>query len=496
MLLVQIITIGLMFGLTFVIYKALGPPKRGLLYTREDKIKWDAFIKSHSLGGVLTIFNVVGTLTSLAGCYVFLMGSSKLFGYFIAMCSFTLIPGAYITNKFSKRIMASERLQALLASPNQTGGVIAALFWANNPAAQQTARLVKWVSILNLAAVLWMEFSVFAAIGKHLLGVPSDVVAPVLLFGCCFSVALFTLKYGLRGFVFADLFHVPLIALAAVAILGGAIVLSYQNWGIIPPVHDIISPKLPIFACALFALHNLCLNGLQLLTTEGHWLRLWIFRDQETRKLTRSTVLTGVVWGLLSAVGLLAYYLASQDIGVSTVAGLLSRLNELSVVFLAVFWIGGVAALFSTSDAQLYALMVVWNFNPRDGVLHDRAMMNIRPLFLATAISGAATAVYVILLHVLHLEIEKLVFLVFSLPLILFPAFVRAYRGLPQHPWYIILALVLYLGAAIAGLRQPRLGFEWTLAATLMPIAIAGIAAIGVKPDKSNESKSLEKKSR
>jgi hypothetical protein len=487
MLIIQILTIALMFGMTFVIYKALGPPKRGLLYTREDKVKWDAFIKNHSLGGVLTTFNVVGTLTSLAGAYVFLMGSSKLFGFFILMCSITLFfPGAWITNLFSDRIMASPRLKALLASENQTGGVIAALFWADDAAAQRTARLVKWFSILNLGAVLWIEFTVFAAIGEHLLGLNSVLVAPILLFGCCFAIALFTLKYGLRGFVFADLFHVPLIMLAALAILGGCIVLSYQNWEAMPPVTDIIWPELTIPACILFAAHIVCLNGVQLLTTEGHWLRYWIFREQEPKRLKVSTFFTGVVWAVLSAVGLLAFYLSGETIGVPAVAGLLGRLNELSIVFIAVFWIGGIAALFSTTDASLYALLVVWNFRPKVGTLHDQAMKNIRPLLTATAIALATTGAYVVLVQILQLPIEKVVFLVFPLSLNLFPAFVRAYRGLPQNPWYIIVALILYMGCAVAGLRQPESGFEWTLAAGLMPIVVGLIAAIGKRRPKND----------
>jgi hypothetical protein len=415
LIVVQILAIVLMFGMTFVIYRALGPPRRGLLYTREDRVKWSAFIKTHSLGGVLTTFNVVGTLTSLAGCYVFLMGSSKLFGFFIIMCSVTLIPGAYVTNLFSNRIMASPRLQDLLASPNQTGGVIAALFWAKDAASQQTTRLVRWVSILNLGAILWMEFTVFAAIGEHLLGLKSVFVAPILLFGCCLTIALFTLIYGLRGFVFADLFHVPLLALAAVAVLGGCIVLSYQRWGSMPPVKAILTPQLPILACVLFAFHNICLNGLQLLTTEGHWMRLWIFRGQETKRLRLSTILTGIVWGVLSVIGLLAFYLSGEVIGVPAIAGLLSQLNALSLTFIAVFWIGGIAALFSTTDSILYSLLLVWNFQLKEGVLHDRAMANIRPWLMGTAMALVATAAYVVLVQFLKLPIEQLVFLIFAL---------------------------------------------------------------------------------
>jgi hypothetical protein len=410
------------------------------------------------------------------------MGNAKLFGYFILLCSVTLVSGAWITNAFSKRIMSSPRLQALLESPNQTGGVIAALFWGDDIASKQTANIVKWASILYLCAILWLEFTVFAAIGKTLLGLDSVYVAPILLFLCCFAVALFTFTYGLRGFVFADLFHVPLVLLSALAILGGSVVLFYENWSSLPPLKEIISPKLTLWSCLLFGSANLTLNGLQILTTEAHWLRYWIFRDRERQKLTTSTIYTGILWALLSAVGLLAYYLSGKNVGFAAVSGLLARLKDLSVFFYALFWIGGIAALFSTADSTLYAFLVAWNFSPKDGVLHDRKMANIRPFFNAALIAFAVTLTYVVLVSFLGLSIDKLVYVIYYLPLNLFPAFVRAYRGLPQSPWYVILSFVVFLAAEIAGLLQAELNLEWTLAATLVPIGAGVIAAIGRPP--------------
>ena len=491
MLIIQIVTIVLMFGMTFVIYQFLGRARRGLLYTRDGKAKWDAFIDTHSLGGVLTTLNVVGMLTSLAGAYVFFIGSSKLFGFFILLCSITFVyPGSFIAILFSKRIMASPRLKALLESPNQTGGVIAALFWAEDAASQRTAWLVKWFSVFNLVALLWIEFTVFAAVGEKLLELESVFVAPILLCACCFSIALFTLIYGVRGFVFADLFHVPLVMAAALAILGGCIWLTYQNWGSEVPssIQTIIWPQLTIPACLLFSAHILCLNGIQLLTTEGHWLRLWIFREKENEKLRMSTFYTAIVWAVLSVIGLLTFYLSGEHIGVPAVVRLLARLNDLSIIFIAVFWIGGIAALFSTTDGGLYALLVVLCFRPKEGKLHDRDMAKIRPFRTSAWIAVGTTGAYIVLVQLLQLPIEKLLFLVFPLSLNLFPAFVRAFRGLPQSPWYIIVALILYVSCAVAGLRQPEKSFEWTLAAGLMPIIVGGIAGIGKRSRETTDS--------
>lgn len=482
MQLIQILTIVLMLGMTYVIYKALGPARKTLLYTREEKENWDSFIKENVAGGWLTITNVVGTLTSLAGAYVFFIGSSKLFGLWIFICSVSILTGAYVTKVFTERIMSAPRLKALLALPGQTGGVIASVFWAEDVSSQRTAGLVKWVSVLNLVTLLWLEFSVFAGIGQRLLHLQSVIWPLVLLFGCCFTITHFTLRYGMRGFVFADLFQSPMILLAALSILGGCFVLVYQNWASLPPITAMMAPMLSTRACVLFALHNLCLNGLLMLVTESHWLRLWIFREREGEKLTLSTVWTGIVWATLGAIGFVAYYASGNAIGVDAVAGLLGRLSQLSIVFISVFWIGGIAALFSTTDATLYSLLVVLAFDSKSGVLHDRKMATVRPTFTAIAISLVFAGCYALLILWLKLPIEKLLFIVFPMALNLFPAFVRAFRGLPQRPSYIVVALLLYLSCAVAGLRQPESQFEWTLVAALMPIGVGLIAAIGKRP--------------
>ena len=115
-------------------------------------------------------------------------------------------------------------------------------------------------------------------------------------------------------------------------------------------------------------------------------------------------------------------------------------------------------------------------------------MARIRPFRTAALIAAGTTGAYVVLVQFLQLPIEKLLFLVFPLSLNLFPAFVRAFRGLPQSPWYIIVALILYVACAVAGLRQPEKSFEWTLAAGLMPIIVGGIAGIGKRSREATDS--------
>jgi hypothetical protein len=269
-----------------------------------------------------------------------------------------------------------------------------------------------------------------------------------------------------------------MILLAALAILGGCFALWYSGKVTLPPVSDIATPALPIGICVLFVLHNICLNGLLLLTTEAHWLRIWIFRQREIQYLPSSSLWTGAVWAVLIALGFMAFYASDQAIGVKGVAGLLTKLNDLSIVFSAIFWIGGISALFSTADETLYSLLVVSAFNTESGKLNDRLMANIQP-YLMSAVVAAFFAGGYALIEVFQLPVEKLLFIVFPLSLNVFPAFVRAFRGLPQRPWYIILSLLLYSMCAALGLKQPESQFAWTLAAALAPILVGIIAMFG-----------------
>ncbi len=203
----QVITIGGMLAMTYLVFSAFGKPKIKLLFTKEEKAEWDTMI-SQRIGSWFTGTNIIGTLTSLATVYIFFIGSSKLFGLWIFLCSLTIWIGAYITNYFTKHICKDEYVSSLLDSPDQTGGVIACLFWRpNDKGARTTALIIKWISLLNIASVIWLEFAVFTDISASLIGFPTMVAKVVLLSICCFSVVFFTLRYGLRGFVFADFFQ-------------------------------------------------------------------------------------------------------------------------------------------------------------------------------------------------------------------------------------------------------------------------------------------------
>jgi len=243
-------------------------------------------------------------------------------------------------------------------------------------------------------------------------------------------------------------------------------------------VGNLFNPILSTRECVLFAFHVSFVNLFLVLVTEPHWLRLWIFKDKETALQVRSVSWTASIWIVLILVGFLASFHSNGKVGEDAVVGLLSKLSLISPVFLVAFWLGGVAALFSSADAQIYSFLVVREFDLKTGKLRTRLMETLDPLRLSLMMSAAFALTYY-LVRELNIPFEKIIFFIIPLNLNIFPAFMLAARGLPQIPVYICASLLMYCGCSILGLRQPSDVYLWTLAAALMPLLV-GVAAVEI----------------
>lgn len=463
-----------MFFLTYIAFQSFGAPKKNLLFTKEDKEDWDKSIDT-GLGKWFTLTNIVGTLTSLATAYLFFIGSSKLFGWIIFMCSITIWFGSFITNYFTKKILANEYLQKLLASKDQIGGVIATLFWRpNNPTAQRTSLIVKWLSILNIVSVIWLEFALFSDIAGRLFSIDDLFYRVIVIFACSFLVIYFTVRYGLRGFVFADIFQSPIIAISAISLVIGSVMLFFKS-PVTITTSEFLQPFLPLKQCLIFALHVTFLNLFFVLVTEGHWLRIWIFGKKETEMQVKSLFSTAIIWLLLILIGFFSFFVSGSKLGEDAIIDLLLKLNNISPIFIVFFWLGAVGALFSTADAQIYSFLLVNEFDNKKGVLNNKMMDKINPIYLSLAFSALFSAAYFTVRH-FGLPFEKIVFIIMPMSLNLLPAFVRAARGYEQKPFLIIISVVLYLICSVLGFLQPDNSLAWTLASALMPVLCSLIA--------------------
>jgi hypothetical protein len=472
---VQLSTILLMTAVTFVLLLAFGPARRALLYTREEKQQWDQMIGNRT-GSWLTSTNIVGTLTSFATVFIFFIEYARKLGWLLLVGLATMWCGAAVTNWFTAHVSSRKRIRDLLGSNEQLGGVVATIFWADDPESQRTSQIIKWISLLNIAGFIWLDFAVFAKIARSLVATNVPETVAIVLFACG-GIFYFTLRYGIRGFVFVDIFHVPMIALGASIFLFGCLLAFRQAPQ--PITLDLLKPTLPAGASLIFILHVAIVNLFIGAVTEPHWLRVWIFRAKETKLQVRSLGFTVLLSLVIIVIGLTGYLIApDRATGIVDITALLSKVRQLSFVYPVAFWIAAMAALFSSADSQIYSWLVVKQFDARTGRLREREMQTIKPLASSIAMVGMFAAVYV-WMQQLGLPQEKVIFILLPVSMTTLPAFARAIRGLPQKPVYIIMSLVSYFACSMWGLHQPDGQLLWNLAAVALPLLTAVIAAFG-----------------
>lgn len=464
---VATVTALVVFVGTFLVYSALGDRSRGLLYSREQKRNWDASV-TPALGNWLTIANICGTLTSLATVLVFFVGNTSIFGWFVLASPITLLIGAVVTTKLSRKVCAIPRIKNLFTSSDQTSGVIAALFVDGSREGLLTARVVKFISLANIFGIIWLEFALFAKIfasSSGLEGLSAEVVTIALV---AFGVLFFVFKFGIRGVVFIDLLHAPLIGISAVGLLIAAVLL-FEGSPAAALSLDI--GVLPASTCAIFVVHVLILNALIVLTTEGHWLRMWLFGEREQKLQMRGVSTTIAISLLLICVGFLGFKVTGI-VGEAGIPALVQQFHALSPIAGALFWLGALGALFSTSDAQIYSALLVRQFDPQRNEFRQLSLDSINSLKIAS-LSAIAFALLYYLIRIYSIPFEKVVFLAIPMSINIFPALIGLIYNKKGVALLTIASCTLYLAISLVGWAQPERSFEFSLSAAGVPLLSA-----------------------
>ncbi len=468
----QLIGVGTVFGLTYVFFTLLGQRRETLLLTRDESKDWSRLVAGR-FGGALTVANIFATVTSLATVYLFFIGSSKLFGLWTLSCSVSIVIGGVTTNYFTKKIRKLARTKSILAHPTQSGAVVASLFWSQDLEARRVASVVKFLSLFAIASIVWLEFALFGDITARILG-SSFTKAAVFVGVATIAVVWFTLRFGLRGFVMADLLHSAIVVAGIVVFLVGTIYLFRTEASV--SLVKAFEPIVPPSVLVLFVFHVVVANAFLTLVSESHWLRLWVFSDNEVKQQIPAQVGTALVWTLLIFIGLLASGLTGT-VDTENVAKLLGRLKEYSALFVMAFWLGGTAALFSTADAQIYGFRLVMAFDIRTGAIPDQAVSSRSPILVAIAAGLAAALLYVVV-RAGDIPFDKIVFILLPITLNLLPAFVQLAFGYTVRLWPILISLIIYVILAGVGFTMPENQLAATLAAALAPIVVSAIALL------------------
>lgn len=481
---IQIITVLGVVLATFAIYNSIGGKKSPFIYSIAEKLKWDKLI-SKNIGSWFTITSIIGTLTTMATVFVFFIGNTNIFGGVIFICVISIMFSYTITNKFTNKITSLEFFKKKQKENSYNSAVIASIFWAPDKDSKTSSNIIKYISIINILAIIWLEFSIFADISGKLISNGNILISCLILFIITFLISTFTLKYGLRGFVFGDLLHSPLIVFGALILLGGGVYLiitsgvphSWQDIG------TVLTPKLDWKSSIAFFFATIFLNLFLILVSEAHWLRVWVFGEKETKLQPKAQVGTSIIWLLLIIIGIVVGLLGITSYGKDGVTDLIIKLIAISPLFLVGFWIAGTAALFSTTDTQFYSVFLVKSFNAKSGKINTDELNKIKPLRTSLLISLVFCVIYYAVIT-LKLPFEKLVFLLLPICMNIVPAFFRMYKGLAQKPIYLYISIILYVLASIKALTDPHNEFFFTVAAPLMPFFVSIISIIFHKNEK------------
>lgn len=468
----QALSVGLVFGLTYLFFTLIGRRSDQLLLTRDKGLEWRQFVTG-KFGSVLTIANLFSTVTSLATVYLFFIGSSKLFGYWAFACCVSIVLGGVVTNYFTNRIRLLPRPKVVLASPSQSGAVVASLFWNEDAASKAVSVLVRRVSLLAIAGVIWLEFALFGDITARVMG-GGTFYAAVVVWIACFFVVAFTLQFGLRGFVMADLLHSGIIVIGVLMFLLGTLFLYTQSPTL--SVSSVLAPIIDTKSLLLFVVHVFIANALLGMMSESHWLRMWVFENKEVQQQVPAQMGTGVVWAALIVVGLIGSSITGK-VDTENVGLLLSSLKEVSPVFVMAFWLGGTAALFSTADSQIYGFRLVFSFDTNKGEIPGGSVSVKHPLAVSIGAATLAAAVY-LGVRTFAIPFDKIVFVLLPLTLNLLPAFLQLAFGRRVTAMPILISLGGYLSLATAGFFMPEAQLAYSLAAAIVPVIVGATCMV------------------
>jgi hypothetical protein len=113
--------------LTYMMLQLLGPRPQRILLSSEERARYTNTITGR-FGAFVYIANVVGALSSLATVYVFFLGTTQLFGYFIYVCIISLVATGFITIRLTNTLLANSTFRSRLETASPTAAAVTSLF--------------------------------------------------------------------------------------------------------------------------------------------------------------------------------------------------------------------------------------------------------------------------------------------------------------------------------------------------------------------------------
>lgn len=473
-----LIATGLTVFITFIFFGLFGSRSNNIFITAQEKQSWDEKL-SGIVKKLLTTTNIFGAVTSLA-TLLFLTGSAKLFGIFAFATGITFAFSSMITNPITNKFLEDKNIKKRYDDNEQVGGVIASLFWDDTKHGKQLAAIIKYISIFATFAIIWLEVSLFSNFSSaylHIDSINSKTIIATITF---FIIFYFLIQYGLRGFVFADLFHTPVIVLMGVVLIVILLFMFFQGDYTLN-FQTFLIPVLPWGMGAIFCFHVLVLNLFQVICTEPHWYRLWLFKNVEITSQSQGVIGTGLVWIFFLFVGFSTFAITGQ-FGQQGIEILLSKFSVSNPYFIFFFWMAAAGALFSTVDAQLYSILLISRYKVSNGTLPITSKRFNNPFVVAVSFSVAFGIFYFLATKYKDLfPFEKILFVIVPFSTVLLPLFIQKYTDRVPKLKTLLTSIFGFITVAAIGFCLPQSNYDFTLSAIFFPALVSIIIVLTPK---------------
>lgn len=464
---IELVAIAAVLAALYLFLQILGPRPQKIFISTQERQQWAGLLAGR-FGKTLYVSNVAATLVSLATVYVFFIGSSQLFGYFIAVCVVSIIAAAPITVRFTNRLLTSPLIAERINQPTASAAAITSLFWSEKT--KSVSRTIQVITQTSILCILWLEFATLAKMFGGLFGIENLLPLTAVMFFAALFTFDFTIRNGLRGFIFADLLLFPLILIGTITLLGGALYLLADG-DMLDSQNLVSPPKFPVVWCIIFSVATLFLNSFLLVTSESHWVRVWSMRDQVQTATSRSLMVTAVVWIILIFMGLLIVALTKR-VGLEAVVDVVHALMTSSRLFSIAFWVAAIAAMASTADAQIYSFLLISSFKSSDGTLTEVPRFVTWP-FVSAAVVAMIFSTIFLAVEASKFPFEAIVFFIFPIFLCVVPAFVELMCTQRVTPHGMLVSIGLYAACGVAMVLFPAFSFPLSLSAPLMPALVS-----------------------
>jgi len=344
-----------------------------------------------------------------------------------------------------------------------------------------TTRLVQFLSVINISAVVWLEIKILTTIVLSVIfGIEYDA-SNALEFGLTAGVVAgllvqFVLRFGMQGVVATDALYWPFIILSAVIVVFVTMATAYGKSGGLNELISNISldPLIDPLTLGFFLLNIILVNAVYHVGRDDLWLRLSAFSNEihqdnlAASRLFKATILALPVWLVLILAGMMIPVLIGRP--AESIVEVIDAVRVSSIIP-PILILGMLAAMLSTCDNQFFSLRRLFLYSPHTNTVRSW-VFNRRD----TAIVSLAVGLLVLLLTsaavFFDVNDQNLVFACLGLPAVVFPVVNQSLGMRKAHPADVFVPMIVYVLLIIIGLNEGGIPSLFIIAAAPVSLLV------------------------